>query len=115
MNVIKMWNKQTNCDVDVYEMNINDKNCLVYNPQLAGNQCGNGWQIVARKSLIPYPYAETYKIPSMTKTKYNKAKSHLKLVEALWETTDGHQFCHENISEAVNYQMSLDEKGVEDA
>lgn len=107
-NPITMWCKMTNTDVDVYEMNVNDKNCLVYNPQIAGNQCGNGWVVVARKNLIPYPYAETYKIPAMTKTKYNKAKSHLHLLDAIWETTDGTQFDHEHIEDAVMYQMELD-------
>ena len=107
MTCIKMWNKQTNCDVDVYEMNINDKNCLVYNPQIAGGQSGNGWQIVARKNLIPYPYADTYKIPAMTKTKYNKAKSCLHLVDAVWEATDGTQFKHKQLEQAVEHQMEL--------
>ena len=106
---ITMWYKSANVDVDVYETSINDKNCLVYNPQLAGHQGGNGWITVPRKNLIPYPYAEIYKIPSMSKTKYNKAKSHLHLKEAIWEATDGKLFDHSIIDEAVNYQMKLDE------
>lgn len=108
MNCIKMWYKEGKCDVDVYEMNTNDKMCLIYNPQLAGKQCGSGWQLITRKSLIPYPYADIYKDPCMTKTKYNKAKSHLHLVEAVWEATDGIRFKHEDIDLAVKYQMILD-------
>ena len=114
MNPIKMWNKLTNSDVDVYEMNVNDKNCLIYNPQLAGQQNGNGWIVVARKNLIPYPYAEIYKIPNMTKTKYNKAKSHLELVNAEWAATDGYIFTHSNLEKAIMYQMKLDEKNERD-
>lgn len=110
MNPIKMWNKNNNCDVDVYEMNINDKNCLIYNPQVAGSQNGNGWQVISRKNLIPYPYAEIYKIPCMTKTKYNKAKSHLHLKDAVWEATDGKLFDHSVLEEAIKYQIELDEK-----
>lgn len=106
-----MWNKQSNCDVDVYEMNINDKNCLIYNPQIAGNQNGNGWQTIARKNLIPYPYAEYYKIPGMTKTKYNETKSRLKLIHAEWETTDGQVYFV--ISDAIEHQNILDESNDE--
>ena len=43
----------------------------------------------------------------MTKTKYNKAKSCLHLVDAVWEATDGTQFKHEQLEQAVEHQMEL--------
>lgn len=108
MEPIKMWNKKTNSDVEVYNIDTVTKRCLIYNAAIAGQNNGNGWQIVSVNGLIPYPHAEIYKIPTMTKTIYAKAKSKLKLVDATWEATDGVLFDHEHIKDAVEYQMKLD-------
>lgn len=50
---VKMFCKDANAIVTVYDFNIDRKVALVYNPWLADKQNGNGWVEVRIKKLVP--------------------------------------------------------------
>ena len=50
---IKMFCKDANAIVTVYDFNMDRKVALIYNPWLAEKQNGNGWVEVKIKKLVP--------------------------------------------------------------
>ena len=103
---MKMWDKQTGHDVEVFHF-FEDGRILVYDNALAAKQCGNGWQMRKCSKLIPYPDADVFKAGAQSKTEYNKAKSRLKLLDAEWQTEDGEVFDHAHLNDAVEHQLAL--------
>lgn len=116
MNPIKMYHKPTKRDVLVYALNAAEGTALIFDPWLASRQAGNGWQTVSIKKLIPYPDANFYKDSmNVSKTRYNKAKSNLTLLDAIFETTDHEQYRYikddplfnTGIDDAVKHQLEI--------
>lgn len=58
-----------------------------------------GW-----KSLVPVDYNFE---GILSKTQRNKIKSFLKLVDATWECTDGIQYTHTSLEDAIKHQEAL--------
>lgn len=107
---MKMWHKDYNEDVEVYDFDMEHGNALCYVPTLAGNQNGNGWITCKLKRLVPYPHAEAYK-SGMSKTERNKIKSMLTLTYAEWTCTDGAIYTHAHLEDAIQHQAHLLEEG----
>lgn len=108
-----MWDKQTARNVEVHQF-FDDNTALVYDPYMASQQNGNGWQRRKLARLIPYPDADIFKLGIQSKTEYNKAKSKLKLLDAEWQTEDGLVFDHAHINDAVEHQLALMQENKED-
>lgn len=108
---MKMYYRDANVDVEVYQFDMLNSKALIYNPQLAGAHQGNGWVQVKFSRLIPYPEAEIYKIEGMSKTKRNKAKSRLTLAYAEWVSSDGSIYDHNHLEDAIKHELELMEKG----
>ena len=102
----KMWHKDKQQDVDVYDIDYKEKTATCFCAALCQQQSGNGWFTTKLGKLIPYPYAENYKT-GMSKTQRNKIKSMLTLVEAVWMTTDGMKFSHADLESAIRHQTLL--------
>ena len=97
---MKMYDKKSTNVVEAVDF-YSDGSVLVFDPNLADRQNGNGWITIKRNRLIPIEYAEKY-ITGMSKTEKNKIKERLTLVEAGWETSDGLVFY--NVDEAIEHE-----------
>lgn len=100
---MKMYDKKSTNVVEAVDF-YSDGSVLVFDPNLADRQNGNGWITIARKRLIPIDYAEKY-ITGMSKTEKNKIKERLALVEATWATSDGNLY--HNIDTAIEHEKNL--------
>ena len=73
----------------------------------------NGWQKIKLSQLVPMDVPINNK-DYISKTKKNKAKDRMKLIEATWQTSDGNLWNHSDIDAAVEHElflMSLEENG----
>ena len=73
----------------------------------------NGWQKIKLSQLVPMDFPINNK-DHISKTKKNKAKDRMKLIEATWQTSDGNLWNHSDIDAAVEHElflMSLEENG----
>jgi hypothetical protein len=73
----------------------------------------NGWQKIKLSQLVPMDFPINNK-DYISKTKKNKAKDRMKLIEATWQTSDGNLWNHSDIDAAVEHElflMSLEENG----
>ena len=102
-----MYIRKTGERVEVYGFDVDHMNALCYNTNIASNSNGNGWQVMPTKKLIPEAYVNKADGTYMSKTERNDVKSHLKLVDAVWQCTDGLCFTHKNIEGAINHQREL--------
>ena len=66
----------------------------------------NGWMKVKASQLIPMDFPINNK-DCVSKTKKNKAKDRMKLVEATWQTSDGNLWNHSDIDAAVEHEIFL--------
>lgn len=104
MTPVKMYDKRTTNLVDAYAF-YNDKTVLIFNPYSARkNQGNNGWEVVARKNLIPAEYVDLAG-NFLSKTERNKIKERLSLTRAVWECTDGESYT--DIEEAIAHEKKL--------
>lgn len=108
---IEMTERNTGNIVRVYQFLVDNGNpkALVFDPAFAGKQNGNGWRFLTMKTLIPKDYAgEDGKFQS--KTIKNKAKDRMTLVDAIWRCTDGTEFKHADLEQAITHELELMEK-----
>ena len=73
----------------------------------------NGWQKIKLSQLVPMDFPINNK-DYISKTKKNKAKDRMKLIEATWQTSDGNLWNHSDIDAAVEHElclMNLEENG----
>lgn len=106
-NYFEMIMRKTGETVRVYSVTVDAgvSYAVIFSPNLAGKQQGNGWKTVKMGALVP---------PDLwvnnwycTKTKKNKIKSRLKLITAEWQCTDGTVFTHEHLEDAIAYEAKL--------
>jgi len=102
-----MYHRKTGQRFEVYAFDADHNAALYYDPCLASNNGGNGWQKIQTKFLIPEAYTNHVDGSFMSKTERNDVKSHLKLVDAIWECTDGTQYAHSQLDYAINHQRNL--------
>ena len=84
---------------------IQDNMALVFDPERYKKQ-NNGWEKVKVSSLVPLDYpvnSDQY----ISKTQKNKARQRMWLTSAIWLTTDGKEWAHEDYEEAINHEIEL--------
>ena len=102
----EMYMKKGGHLVRVYD--ITDGMATIFDEYLYQKQ-NNGWAKVKVSTLVPAGYPLDSK-NYVSKTRRNKAKARMHLVEAVWQTTDGLTFQHENLDVAINHELAIMER-----
>lgn len=110
MDYIEMYSKSNKNNVRVYSFVTIDSKpmALIFNPNAINTNGSNPWSYVKVGSLVPLEFADIVKnnLPN-SKTKRNKAKSRMKLLEAKWQTSDGWIWEHADIDKAISHELAL--------
>lgn len=110
---IEMYSKQVRGNVRVYSFATIDNKAmaLIFNPNAINPDHNNPWFYVKVGTLIPLEFAETMtKDVFVSKTKRNKAKGRMQILDATWRTSDGATWKYENIEEAIAHELGLMKK-----
>lgn len=107
----EMRRKKDEAVVRVYAIS-NDGIATIFEPGDYKSR-GNGWQKVSITKLLPLDMPLNHK-EVITKTLKNKAKDRMKIVDATWETSDGQQWTHAEIENAVMHEIELMKNEVTD-
>lgn len=102
-----MYNRKNGVRYEVYGIDVDHGVAMCYNSSLAHKSNGNGWEKVQMKLLIPEDFYDGANKKYVSKTERNEVKSHLKLVDAVWETTDGQRYTHAGLDTAIDHQRKL--------
>ena len=102
-----MYSRKCGKRYEVYGFDVEHNMAICFDPEQASRSNGQGWCKISYKHLVPEAYADKITGQFMSKTERNAIKHNLKLVSAVWECTDGTQFDHSQIDEAIEYQKSL--------
>ena len=102
-----MFLRKTGRRYEVHAIDVDHGLALCYNTDLAHKCNGNGWEKVPLKQLIPESFYDSANKKYASKTERNEIKSHLKLVDAVWETTDGRRYTHAGLDAAIEHQRKL--------
>lgn len=100
-----MFYKSDKCIVEIYNF-FDNKTVLIFSPQAANQQHGNGWIYTSIKNLIPIEYYNEHKdIFLMSKSERKKIKERLTLTKAEWTCSDGlsFNFC----DSAIKHEMEI--------
>lgn len=107
---IEMYSKKNKNNVRVYSFATVDSKpmALIFNPNAMNSNSNNPWSYVKVSTLIPLEFADMVKNSvSNSKTKRNKAKGRMQIIDAIWETSDGESWRHENIEDAIAHELEL--------
>ena len=107
---MKMYYRKNEIIVEVYHF-FENKTALIFSPDIAGRQNGNGWECVKMSQLIPLEYFDEHDKRFMSKTERNKIKERLTLTEALWTCSDGIAFKDFNKAILHERELEIQEKG----
>lgn len=110
---IEMYSKQNKNNVRVYSFEAvgGKPMALIFNPNAINPNSNNPWSYVKVSSLVPLEFADMVKNNvSNSKTKRNKAKGRMQLIEATWQTSDGYLWDHKVIDDAIAHELELMEK-----
>lgn len=106
---IEMYSKHSKSNVRVYSfLTVENKPmALIFNP----NALINPWSYIKVGNLMPLEYAYAVQGDAyISKTKRNRAKGRMRIVEATWQTSDGVTWKHEDIEYAIAHELELMEK-----
>ena len=98
--------KKTGEVVRVYD--ITDGIATIFDPSLYQKQ-NNGWTKVKVSQVVPLDFpinSANY----ISKTKKNKAKARMQLVDATWETSDRVLWSHCALEDAIAHEIELMDK-----
>lgn len=95
--------KKTGEVVRVYD--ITDGVATIFDPSLYQKQ-NNGWSKVKASQIVPLDFPLNSK-DYVSKTKKNKAKARMQLLDATWRTTDGRLWNHSDLDAAVDHELGL--------
>ena len=104
--------RKTGETVRVYAINPSENIATIFSASQY-TKTNNGWQKIKLSQLVPMDFPINNK-DYISKTKKNKAKDRMKLIEATWQTSDGNLWNHSDIDAAVEHElflMSLEENG----
>ena len=104
--------RKTGETVRVYAINPSENIATIFSTSQYA-KTNNGWQKIKLSQLVPMDFPINNK-DYISKTKKNKAKDRMKLIEATWQTSDGNLWNHSDIDAAVEHElflMSLEENG----
>lgn len=85
--------------------NITDGIATIFNPEMYF-KVNNGWQKVKVSLLVPIDFPVD-SADCVSKTKRNKAKERMVLVDAIWRTSDGVEWKHSEIEEAILNEVAI--------
>ena len=102
-----MYHRKSGERLEVYKIDVEHSVAIAYSMNMAGKQNGSGWTKVPIKYLIPAEHYSTEAKSFTSKSKLNKIKSRMKLVDAVWECEDGKRYTHDKINEAIEHQRTL--------
>ena len=102
-----MYSRKEGRRYEVYGFDVENKMALCFDSAQAARSNGHGWCKICYKSLIPEKYFNKSSGEYMSVSEKNSIKRKLKLVAATWECTDGRQFDHSEIDDAIDYQSAL--------
>jgi hypothetical protein len=106
---IEMYSKNSKSNVRVYSFLVVDNKAMamIFNP----NALPNPWSYVKVNNLVPLEYTSAIQGDAyISKTKRNRAKGRMKILDATWQTSDGQTWSHENIEDAIAHELELMEK-----
>lgn len=106
MNYVEMQLRPSGEIVKVYD--ITDGQATIWSDSQFHN-CNGGWMKVKVNRLVPQGYPLNSQ-DHTSKTQKNKAKSRMHLEDAVWKTSDGELWKHENIDDAIAHELELMEK-----
>lgn len=89
--------------VRVYD--ISNGVATIFNPEMYQKN-NNGWMNVKVSQLVPMDFPVNCR-EYVSKTRKNKAKSRLRLVDATWESTDGAIWQHKDIEKAIQRELEI--------
>lgn len=103
--MFEMKEKATNNPVRVYEIDMVNMMAVIFD-EATYRQNQGGWRKVKLNKLIPVDVPND---PSemISKNQQAKAKKRMKLVDATWETSDGDQWDHTLIGDAIKHEIEL--------
>lgn len=104
-----MYHRKTGRRYEVHSFDVDHNVALCYDANEAAKN-GQGWIKIGYKHLIPEEYYNIASQSFQSKTERNKLKAKLRLVDPIWECTDGSQFDEEHLDEAIEYQKQLEEQ-----
>lgn len=107
---MRMYFRKEGTEVEVYHF-FEDNTVLIFSPDQASKQNGNGWRKVKFGQLIPLEYFNKETNGFMSKTERNKIKDKLTLTKALWTCSDGESF--EDCDKAIAHEKEVMEKEVD--
>ena len=105
--MVEMRLRPSGSIVRVYSFN-SDGTAFIFDPMAYMNN-NQGMIKVKIGKLVPIDYP-LHNSDACSKTKKNKAKARLHLVDAVWESTDGIKYSHDCIEEAIQHELDLMEK-----
>ena len=106
MNFIEMRLRPAGDIVQVYD--ITDGIATIFNKAqfMTSDQ---GWQKIKVSKLVPMEF-ELHNTNVISQTTKNKAKKRMHLEDAVWKTSDGELWKHENIDDAIAHELELMDK-----
>lgn len=102
-----MYDRKTGQRLEVFGIDVDHNTAIYYDSRLASSNGGNGWQKIQVRHLIPEAYYDKAGRAFMSKTERNDIKSHLTLVDAVWQCEDGMRFTHKALDQAIEHQKEL--------
>lgn len=106
--MVEMRLRPSGSIVRVYSFN-SDGTAFIFDPMAYMNN-NQGMIKVKIGKLVPIDYPLHNSDACSKKKKKNKAKARLRLVDAVWESTDGIKYSHDCIEEAIQHELDLMEK-----
>ena len=101
----KIWYKDHNCEVHLFQIDMPTKQALIWSPQQAAQANGSGWLRVPLKRLLPTEFANHVDGSYMSKSERNEIISHITPENTIWTTTDGLRY--DDKEEAIAHQREL--------
>lgn len=89
--------------VRVYD--ISNGVATIFNPEMYQKN-NNGWVNVKVSQLVPMDFPADCR-EYVSKTRKNKAKSRMRLVDAVWEASDGTVWEHKDIDKAIQHELEI--------
>ena len=102
-----MYDRKSGARYEVFHIDMIQRVALCFNSNVAKKNNGVGWVQIRLNNLIPEKYFNPSKGCYMSIHERNRAKKHLSLLDATWQTEDGRKYPHSMIEEAIAHQLDL--------
>ena len=92
-----MYTRKSGTRYEVFHIDLIQRVALCFDANVAKKNNGVGWVSIKLKDLIPEKYFNPSKGCFMSISERNRAKKHLTLLDATWQSEDGRKFPHSMI------------------